>query len=105
MMSQQQSRYSEARREEALREKEESLARQQGQDRWSLEALVRERVLHDLGEPPGLQRVQVRQLWDRYYRVNVFVGPDAVSSKVAHSFFLEADGNGTILDSMPAIAK
>jgi hypothetical protein len=39
------------------------------------------------------------------YRVNVFVGADAASARVAHSFFVEADGNGKILSSSPAVAR
>ena len=58
----------------------------------------------DLGRPADLHRVQVRLLWGDHYRVNVFVG-DAASCKVAHSFFLKADGNGKILASTPTIAR
>jgi len=41
---------------------------------------------------------------DNNYRVNVFVG-DAVSAKVAHSFFVAADGDGKIVSSTPAITR
>ena len=44
-------------------------------------------------------------LWDDTYRVNVFVGGDAATVKVAHSFFLKADRDGKILSSSPAITK
>jgi len=37
--------------------------------------------------------------------VNVFVGIDAASAKVVHSFFLTADANGRVLASTPAITK
>jgi hypothetical protein len=70
-----------------------------------LEGAVRDNVMHNLGRPEGLQRVQVRPLWNDRYRVNVFVGQDAVSSRVAHSFFLEADGDGKILWSVPDIIR
>ena len=37
--------------------------------------------------------------------LNVFVGVDAVSAKVAHSYFLVADGDGNFLGSTPKITK
>jgi hypothetical protein len=49
--------------------------------------------------------VQVRQLWEDHYRVNILVGVDAASAKVAHSYFLVADGNGNILASTPQLKK
>jgi hypothetical protein len=80
-------------------------AEKQLQERRSLEAVIRENVMYDLGRPAGLHCVQVRLLWDNNYRVNVFVGADAASAKVADSFFLAADGNGKVLASTPAIAR
>jgi hypothetical protein len=62
-------------------------------------------VLHALGQPGALHRVQVKQLWEHHYRVNVFVGVDAASAKVAHSYFLVTDGEGQILTSTPQIAR
>jgi hypothetical protein len=70
-----------------------------------LETIVRDNVLLALGRPAGLQRAQARHMWNDYYRVNVFVGVDAASCKVAHSFFLKADGGGRILMSSPAITR
>jgi len=98
-------RQEQSKQEELRREEEASLARQQARQSQSLEALVRESVMAGLGEPADLHHVQVRQLWEGHYRVNVFVGADAVSSKVVHSYFLEADSHGKVLDSMPAIAR
>jgi hypothetical protein len=49
--------------------------------------------------------VQVRSLWGDHYRVNVFVGPDPAMAKVAHSYFLVADGDGNILASTPTITR
>jgi hypothetical protein len=71
----------------------------------SLEAAIRRNVMHDLGWPADLHEVQVRQLWESNYRVNVFVGPDAASAKVVHSFFLTADADGEVLASTPAITR
>ena len=67
--------------------------------------MVRDNVLCKLGRPDALHRVQVKCVWGNNYRVNVFVGPDAVSSKVAHSYFLKADGDGKILTYDPAITR
>jgi hypothetical protein len=67
--------------------------------------LIGEWVLQTLGEPAGLHGVQVRRLWEGHYRVNVLVGADAASAKVAHSYFLTADGDGDIVGSTPKITK
>jgi hypothetical protein len=65
--------------------------------------LIRERLLHALGEPPELLRVQVKPLWGNCYRANVFVGK-GFAVRMAHSFFLETDG-GAIVTSSPAIPR
>jgi hypothetical protein len=70
-----------------------------------LEAVVRDNVLFDLGQPAGNHCVQVKKLWGDKYRVNVFVGPDVTSFTIAHSYFLCADGNGKILSCCPPIAR
>jgi hypothetical protein len=71
----------------------------------SLEAAIRKNVMLHLGRPADLHEVQVRPLWESNFRVNVFVGTDAASAKVVHSFFLTADANGEVLASTPAITK
>jgi hypothetical protein len=65
--------------------------------------LIRERLLDRLGEPPDLLRVQVKPLWGRFYRANVFVGKGP-TARMAHSFFLDVDG-GAIVSASPAIAR
>jgi hypothetical protein len=70
-----------------------------------LQALIGDRVLHALGHPGNLHRVQVRRLWGDHFRVNVFVGVDAASALVAHSFFLVADDGGNILRTVPALTR
>jgi hypothetical protein len=75
------------------------------QDRRQLIAAIGKQVTHALGQPNDLQQVQVRLLWGDRYRVNVLVGGDAVSARVAHSYFLVADGNGNILASTPQITR
>ena len=73
--------------------------------REKLNALIGEQVIRTLGRPPGLQQVQVRHLWEAHFRVNVLVGEDITSVKIADSYFVQADGNGNILSSDPRITK
>jgi len=73
--------------------------------RETLNTLIGEQVMHTLGEPGNLLRVQVRRLWKDHYRVNVFIGPDAASAKVGESYFLQTDGDGNIVESTPKITK
>ena len=68
-------------------------------------AVIADSVLHALGQPGHLYRVQVRPLWLDHYRVNVLVGLDIISAKIAHSYFLVADSNGKILGSTPKITR
>jgi len=73
--------------------------------RETLRAFIGGQVMQTLGQPGNLLMVQVRPLWEDRYRVNVFVGADIACAKVAHSYFLAADGDGKILRSTPQIAK
>jgi peptidylprolyl isomerase len=68
-------------------------------------ALIRGQVIQRLGEPEQLVRVQVRPLWDNRYRVNVFVGPDAATARIAHGYFVTVDSAGAIVASEPAIRR
>ncbi len=68
-------------------------------------ARIEEQVLHALGKPRNLLKVQVRPLWDRNHRVNVFVGVEASCAKIRHSCFVVADGDGNILKATPTIYK
>jgi hypothetical protein len=70
-----------------------------------LKDLIRRQVLHDLGEPAGLLWVQVRPLWDAYYRVNVFVGEDAASATIPHSYFVQSDADGNLLSASPMVRR
>src|SRR5262249_11430459 len=74
-------------------------------ERQRLSATVGKHVVRMLGLPGDLHTVQVRQLWDNHFRVNVFLGVDAGSLKLAHSYFLLTDGDGNILESTPEIKK
>jgi hypothetical protein len=84
------------------REQVEGLERRKREAR---EALIRERVIRALGEPGDLLAVQVRRLWEDHFQVNVLVGEDAASARVANSYFLVADGDGNIIRSTPGITK
>jgi hypothetical protein len=78
---------------------------QEQQRRQQRKVVIGQHVMHTLGQPGDLRAVQVRNLWDDHYRVNVFVGLDAASAKVAHSYFLVADSDGNILASTPNITR
>src|SRR5437868_5983152 len=71
----------------------------------ALNARIGKAVIRALGDPHDLLRVQVRQVWEDHYRVNVLVGANAACARVAHSYFLGADSNGAILTSTPKITK
>ena len=86
----------------ATKRSEAPLAEPAGRD---LSDVISQNVLHTLGRPDDLQRVQVRQLWERHYRVNIFTGGDATSVRVANSFFLIVDAAGVIVSSVPTIAR
>jgi hypothetical protein len=75
------------------------------QGREKLSTLIGERVIHTLGRPRGLHHVQVRPLWEAYYRVNVLVGEDVASLKIANSFFVEADGDGNLRACSPKLTR
>lgn len=78
---------------------------QEQAERQQRHGAIAKRVLQSLGPPGDLHRVQIRPLWQDYYRVNVLLGPDAISAKVAHSYFLLADRDGNILASTPEITR
>jgi hypothetical protein len=70
-----------------------------------LNAVIRGQVIHRLGQPKDLLRVAVLPLWAAYYRVNVLVGADFTSARVAQSYFLQADGDGNIVVATPEITR
>jgi hypothetical protein len=83
----------------------QKVAEQRSREGGLLEAVIRDNVMTRLGRPPRLHHVQARNLFGDTYRVNVYVGDDAASAKVAHSYFLEADGDGKILTSSPVLTR
>jgi hypothetical protein len=62
-------------------------------------------LMQALGRPALLYRVEMRHLWDRHYRANVFVGSTVTSTRIAHSFFLTTDEEGNIVASIPDISR
>ena len=84
------------------RDRDEELLRE---TRDRLNDLIGEQVVHLLGTPDDLLKVQVRGVGSDRYRVNVFVGKDVTSGRIAHSYFLTADGEGNILTSSPDVAR
>src|SRR5215471_11045897 len=71
----------------------------------AMKVLIAEQVVNLLGKPEGLHQVQVRPLWGNYFRVNVVIGLDAASVRVANSYFLKADDEGNIVESTPKITR
>jgi hypothetical protein len=84
---------------------EKQSAPQEKHERQEQSAALGQLVLHTLGQPPDLQSVQVRPLWEDHYRVNVLVGPDAASTRVAHSYFLVVDSAGKVLTTTPTLRR
>lgn len=78
---------------------------QEEQEHQQRDAVIAKHVMHILGQPDDLHRVQVRWLWENHYRVNVFIGDSAAFSRVANSYFLVADSAGNIIKSNPQITK
>jgi hypothetical protein len=74
-------------------------------ERETLSDLIREQVIHALGKPMDLRSVQVRKVWDDHYRVNVIVGVNAGSVRVANSYFLVIDSDGSLITATPTITK
>ena len=77
----------------------------ENQARQQRKSVIGKQVIHTLGKPSHLHGVQVRHLWEDHYRVNILVGLDAASAKVAHSYFLVADTDGNIVASTPNITR
>jgi hypothetical protein len=76
---------------------------QQGAEK--VKTLIVGHVLRALGGAGGKGRLQVRPLWDEYYRVNVVVGDGPGCFTIARSYFLRTDGAGNVLESTPELTK
>ena len=75
------------------------------EERETLHKLIREQVIHAVGTPIDLRNVQVRKVWKDHYRVNVIVGVNAGSVRVANSYFLVIDSEGSLISVTPKITK
>jgi hypothetical protein len=70
-----------------------------------LNNVIGSNVIRSLGSPSDLLKVQVRPISNSHYRVNVLVGKNAASVRIADSFFVTADFEGTIVTSSPEIVR
>jgi hypothetical protein len=73
--------------------------------REKLDNLIREQVIQALGKPTDLRNVQVRKVWQGHYRVNVIVGENGGSVRVANSYFVVIDSEGSLITATPTITK
>ena len=73
--------------------------------RESQKALIRGQVVRSLGTPSDMLKVQVHPVGNANFRVNVVVGKNVASARIADSFFLTADGQGNIVTSSPKIVR
>jgi hypothetical protein len=89
----------------ATKELEKLAAEDKHCERERLKLKIRQQVLRCLGQPDDFRAVDVRPLWATCYRANVLVGQDASSIQIAHSYFLEADSDGSIIRSDPPITR
>ncbi|HKI30655.1 MAG TPA: hypothetical protein VKA46_02095 [Gemmataceae bacterium] len=89
----------------ATKDQEKRPADQVKHEAEQLNGLIGSHVLRALGQAGDPPRLQVRRLWAGHYRVNVLVGADPASARVASSYFLVVDGEGNILTSSPKIAR
>src|SRR5262245_49503212 len=62
-------------------------------------ARIAQRVLRAIGHSNDFRTVHVKPLWAHNYRVNVLIGANAFSAKIAHSYFVETDIEGNIIES------
>lgn len=70
-----------------------------------LKALIGRHVVRSLGSPGDMLGVRVHPVGTDRFRVNVLVGKNAASARIADSFFVTADGEGNIVTSSPRIAR
>jgi len=71
----------------------------------SAQAAICRHVLGVLGRPVDFLRITVRQITSEGHRVNVVVGPDMATARIAHSYFITSDELGKVLNSTPIITK
>jgi len=74
-------------------------------ERETLNYRIKKQVIDALGKPSDLRNVQIRKVWEGHFRVNVFVGTDAGSVRIANSYFLAIDKDGSLITATPKIMK
>ena len=79
------------------------LSKNQGAEREA--AAVAAFVVRTLGRPEDFLRVTVVRLWANRFRVNVLAGCDAITSRIAHSYFVSTDEGGRVAESVPPITR
>ena len=89
----------------ATKQQDKQHAEQENQKHEQRSALIGGQVIRVLGQPDELRRVDVRQLWEHHYRVNVLVGESTACARVAHSYFLVTDGEGNVVTAEPKLSK
>ncbi len=88
-----------------MKKPDQSRVDDEKQVREHLKTEISKQVFQSLGQPGDLQNLQIRHLWNDNYRVNVLVGIDAASAKVAHSYFMMVNNDGSIISSTPSISR
>ena len=73
--------------------------------RGALHSLIGCHVISSLGRPEHMRKVHVYPVGHDTFRVNVEVGENAATARIAESFFLTADSEGNILASTPKIVR
>jgi hypothetical protein len=71
----------------------------------AIDKRIREQVIQALGKPTDLRNVQVRKVRNDHYRVNVIVGANAACVRIANSYLLKVDSNGSLIAATPKITK
>lgn len=89
----------------ATKQQDKQHAEQEYQKHEQRSALIGGHVIRVLGQPEGLRRVDVRQLWEHHYRVNVLVGVSTACARVAHSYFLVTDTEGNVMTAEPKLSR
>jgi hypothetical protein len=89
--------------EQAVQRDEQAAARDE--QAKQLASAICGSVLRKLGRPDRLFRISAIRLWTNHFRVNVQTGADATSTRIEHSFFVSAGEDGSVLESIPPIAR
>jgi hypothetical protein len=89
----------------ATKQQDKQNAVQEVQKHEQRSALISGHIIRTIGQPEALRRVDVKQLWEHHYRVNVLVGVNNASARVAHSYFLVTDSDGNVVTAEPKLTR